>query len=70
MSGWTNSRYTITVGAVGKDRKHTDYSTPGAALFITAPSGDYDDASHLLTAGLGELKHLCVMSFPISYLSD
>ena len=27
MSGWTNSRYTITVGAVGKDGKHTDYST-------------------------------------------
>ena len=27
FSGWTNSRYTITVGAVGKDGKHTDYST-------------------------------------------
>ena len=27
MSAWTNSRYTITVGAVGKDGKHADYST-------------------------------------------
>jgi len=27
FSGWTNSRYTITVGAVGKDGKHADYST-------------------------------------------
>ena len=27
-SGWTNSRYTITVGAIGKQGKHADYSTP------------------------------------------
>eukprot|EP00536_Pseudo-nitzschia_multiseries_P003878 jgi/Psemu1/147262/gw1.62.89.1 len=53
MSGFTNSRYTITVGAVGKDGKHTDYSTPGAALMVTGPAGDYTDVAHLLTAGLG-----------------
>ncbi|OEU23283.1 subtilisin-like protein, partial [Fragilariopsis cylindrus CCMP1102] len=53
MSGWTNSRYTITVGAVGKDGKHTDYSTPGAALMVTGPAGDFNDVGHIITAGLG-----------------
>jgi subtilisin-like proprotein convertase family protein len=54
MSRWTNSRYTITVGAVGKDGLHTDYSTPGAALHVTAPAGDSNDASHIMTTGLGD----------------
>jgi len=53
MSRWTNSRYTITVGAVGKDGKHSDYSTPGAALHIVAPAGDYADAGHIMTTGMG-----------------
>jgi subtilisin-like proprotein convertase family protein len=53
MSKWTNSRYTITVGAVGKDGLHTDYSTPGAALHVTGPAGDSNDASHILTTTLG-----------------
>jgi len=61
MSGFTNSRYTITVGAVGKDGKHTDYSTPGAALMVTAPAGDYTDVANLMTAGLGGT---CVDSGP------
>jgi len=52
MSRWTNSRYTITVGAVGKDGLHTDYSTPGAALHVTGPAGDSNDASHILTTDL------------------
>ena len=52
MSRWSNSRYTITVGAVGKDGIHTDYSTPGAALHVTGPAGDYDDVSQIMTAGL------------------
>jgi subtilisin family serine protease len=45
------SRFTITVGAVGKDGLHTDYSTPGAALTVSAPAGDFDDGSHIATAG-------------------
>jgi len=53
MSRWTNSRYTITVGAVGKDGLHTDYSTPGAALTVSGPVGDYPDVSHIMTTGLG-----------------
>jgi len=53
MSGFQNSRYTITVGAVGKDRRHTAYSTPGAALLVTAPAGDNNGVSNILTAGLG-----------------
>lgn len=38
--GWLNSRFTITVGGVGKYGKHASYSTTGAALFMTAPGGD------------------------------
>ena len=53
FSRWPNSRYTITVGAVGKDGLHSAYSTPGAALTLVAPSGDVDDASNILTTGLG-----------------
>lgn len=34
MEGWLNSRFTIVVGAVGKDGTHASYSTTGAALFI------------------------------------
>lgn len=52
-SGWTNSRFTISVGAVGKDGFHSDYSTSGAALMVVAPSGDNKDIGHLMTAGLG-----------------
>ena len=53
FSGWTNTRYTITVGAVGKDGKHADYSTGGAALTVVAPAGADHDIGHLMTAGLG-----------------
>lgn len=53
MSGFTNTRYSIIVGAVGKDGLHADYSTGGASLHVVAPVGDYDDLSHLLTTGLG-----------------
>jgi len=54
MSRWSNSRYTIIVGAVGKDKLHTDYSTGGAALTVTGPVGDYADVAHLMTSGLGD----------------
>ena len=53
MSRWTNSRYTITVGAVGKDGLHTDYSTPGAALTVTGPVGDFRAVSQLMTTDIG-----------------
>jgi len=52
-SKWPNSRYTITVGAVGKDGFHADYSTPGAALHVVGPAGDSNDAGHIMTTGLG-----------------
>lgn len=53
FSGWTNSRYTISIGAVGKNGKHAAYSTSGAALMISAPAGDDADIGHLPTAGMG-----------------
>lgn len=60
FSGWTNSRYTISVGSVGKDGEHADYSTSGAGLMVSAPGGDPKDVGHLMTAGLGDEK--CVDS--------
>mmetsp|Transcript_153 Transcript_153/g.388 ORF Transcript_153/g.388 Transcript_153/m.388 type:complete len:1944 (+) Transcript_153:467-6298(+) len=53
FNGWTNTRYTITIGAVGKDGMHADYSTGGAALTVVAPAGGDEDIGHLMTAGLG-----------------
>ncbi len=46
MTGYTNSRYTITVGAVNQDGTKCAYSNTGASLLIVAPSGGdstYDD---------------------------
>ena len=37
---YQKSRFTITVGAVHADLTHSDYSTSGAAIFISAPGGD------------------------------
>ena len=37
FEGYTNSRYTITVGAVGKFGAHASYSTSGAAVFVSPP---------------------------------
>ncbi len=36
--GYANSRFTIAVGAVGHRGRQSDYSEPGAAMLITAPS--------------------------------
>jgi subtilisin-like proprotein convertase family protein len=36
--GYANSRFTIAVGAVGDRGQQADYSEPGAAMLITAPS--------------------------------
>lgn len=53
FDGYQNSRYTLSVGAVGKDRKHTSYSTPGAAVFISAPGGDRESLSNNIVANVG-----------------
>ena len=50
--GFTNTRFTISVGAARKDGSHASYSTPGASLFLTAPGGDGDHVSNHITAGL------------------
>lgn len=53
LQAYTNSRFVITVGAVGKDSTHSSYSTPGASLLIAAPGGDYENISNHITAALG-----------------
>ncbi len=53
FGGLTNSRLTITVGAVGKDELHASYSTPGAALVVSAPGGDAENLSNHVTAMIG-----------------
>ena len=49
MEGFMNTRFTISVGAVGKDGLHASYSTPGAALFVTAPGGDRESLTNFYT---------------------
>ena len=52
MSGWSSSKLIIAVGAVTEMGVHTDYSTPGASLLITAPGGvSSEDQS--LNSGFG-----------------
>ena len=52
--GYLNSRYTITVGAVGKNSLHASYSSTGpAALFVSGPGGDVEFASNHMTAEVG-----------------
>jgi len=41
-SNFTNSRYVITVGALGIDGHVTHYSTPGACLLVSAPAAGID----------------------------
>jgi subtilisin family serine protease len=53
FGGLTNSRLTITVGAVGKDGFHSSYSSPGAALFVSAPGGDFESVANHVTANVG-----------------
>ena len=42
FQGWQFTRFTIAVGAVGKQGHHASYSTAGAALLICAPGGDLE----------------------------
>ena len=53
LDGFSNSRLTITVGAVGKDGKHASYSTPGACVFVSAPGGDKEYISNNIVAMVG-----------------
>ena len=39
---WLFTRFTIAVGAVGKQGHHASYSTAGAALLVCAPGGDHE----------------------------
>ena len=63
FDGYQNSRFTISVAAVGKDSKHTTYSTPGAAVFISAPGGDTENLSNNIVANV---VGGCVSSFKCS----
>lgn len=56
MSGYTNSRYVITVGAVNQDGTKCAYSNTGASLLVVAPSGGdttYNDEDVLTDATIG-----------------
>lgn len=52
MSNFTSSKLTIAVGAVTETGVHTDYSTPGASLLITAPGG-VSSGDQSLNSGFG-----------------
>ncbi len=53
IQAYTNSRFLISVGGVGKDRAHASYSTPGASLFVVAPGGDFENIANHVTAAVG-----------------
>lgn len=50
FEGFMNSRFTISVGAVGKIGFHASYSTTGAALFVTGPGGDLEFVTNHMVA--------------------
>lgn len=50
FNGYTNSRYTIAVGAIGQRGLVTRYSNPGASLALVAPSDG--DAGSIFTTDL------------------
>lgn len=54
FSGLTNSPYTITVAASNHHGNHASYSTPGANLLVTAPSGDTNTAGIMTTDLMNE----------------
>lgn len=47
------SRFTMAIGAVGKDGTHASYSTTGASVFLSAPGGDIDSVSNNIVARRG-----------------
>ena len=50
FEGYLNSRYVMTVGAVGMDLLHSSYSSTGASVFVSAPGGDGGDVRGMVTA--------------------
>jgi subtilisin-like proprotein convertase family protein len=52
MSNFTGNKLTIAVGAVTETGVHTDYSTAGASLLITAPGG-VSGGDQSLNSGFG-----------------
>lgn len=53
FEGTLTSRYTVAVGAIGRDGLHASYSTSGAALHVTAPGGDVHQVTNILVANAG-----------------
>ena len=53
FEGFSNTRLTISVGAVGKDGLHSSYSNGGASLFVCAPGGDHEFITNHVTAFVG-----------------
>ncbi|CAB9529484.1 Furin-like protease 1, isoform 1 [Seminavis robusta] len=50
FEGWLNTRFTIVVGAVGKDGLHASYSSTGAAVFVSGPGGDFENYNNNVAA--------------------
>ncbi|GMH81839.1 hypothetical protein TL16_g09060 [Triparma laevis f. inornata] len=46
--GWLNSMYTITVGAIAGDDKHSSYSSAGAPVLVSAQGGDWDQRMNFI----------------------
>lgn len=55
FEGFMNSRFTMSIGAVGKLGFHASYSSTGAALFATGPGGDTEFFNnHYVAAPFGD----------------
>lgn len=52
LSNFTGSKLTIAVGALTEEGVHTDYSTPGASLLVSAPGG-VSSGDQSLNSGFG-----------------
>ncbi|KAH8072532.1 serine-type endopeptidase [Aureococcus anophagefferens] len=50
FEGELQSRYTMSIAAVGRDGLHASYSSVGAPVFAAAPGGDGDHVHNIFTA--------------------
>jgi subtilisin-like proprotein convertase family protein len=50
FDGRLTNRYIISVAAIGKDGRHSSYSSSGAPLFISAPGGDVESFPNNIVA--------------------
>ena len=50
FEGELQSRYTMSIAAVGRDGLHASYSSVGAPVFAAAPGGDGDHVHNMITA--------------------